>query len=387
MNIGFLKETISAQIFESTIKFGIGAVESLPDAVKKYNITMPMIVTDEGIIKAGIMEKIIHLLNSSDIKYSIFSDVHPNPTDIDVMNGIKVYHKNNCDGLIAVGGGSPIDSAKAIKVLTVNQGHISDYYDISDFPNNMPALIAIPTTSGTGSEVSKGALITDTSINRKRIVRPGPPNLAIIDPQLTLSMPPRLTASTGMDALSHCVEGYVGKLFNPFAEAFAIHGIKLIAKYLRIAVDNGSDIEARAYMAIASAMGALAFRKGLGVTHSLSHQLSTVADVPHGIANAIMLPYAMEFNLDYVTEKYAEIAQAMGIDIHGKAIYESAKSAIDAIRQLTSDIGLPIRLRDVGVKEDKISIMAKMAMEDHCHLLNPCPCNEDDMFNLYSKAF
>ncbi|MGQ9610307.1 MAG: iron-containing alcohol dehydrogenase family protein [bacterium] len=382
----FPNETLSTQIFGATIKFGIGIVETLADAVKKYNITMPMLVTDKGIIKTGIIDKIIGILNSSDIKYSIFGDVHPNPTDIDVMEGVKIYNENKCDGLIAVGGGSSIDSAKAIRILAAKQGHINDYYDVSDFSKEMPALIAIPTTSGTGSEVSRGALITDTSINRKRIVRPGPPNLAIIDPQLTLSMPPYLTASTGMDALSHCVEGYVVKRFNPFAEAFAIQGIKLIAKYLRTAVINGLDIEARAYMSIASTMGALAFNKGLGVAHSLSHQLSTVADVPHGIANAIMLTHAMEFNLDYAIEKYADIALAMGIDIHGKTISESARSAISAIHQLTLDIGLPNRLRDVGVKEKTIPIMAKMAMEDHCHLLNPRPCTEDDMSYLYRKA-
>lgn len=387
MNVNSLNEIISTQIFEATIRFGVGIVETLADAIKRYNIAMPMIVTDEGIIRAGIIEKIIDILNSSDIKYSIFSGVHPNPTDIDVMEGIKIYHENSCDGLIAVGGGSPIDSAKAIRILTVNKGHISDYYDMLDLPEEMPVLIAIPTTSGTGSEVSKGALITDTKANRKRIVRPGPPSLAIIDPQLTLGMPPYLTASTGMDALSHCVEGYVGKRFNPFAEAFAIHGIKLIVKYLKIAVNNGSDIEARTYMSIASTMGALAFSKGLGVAHSLSHQLSTVADIPHGAANAIMLPYAMEFNLDYAPEKYADIAQAMGIDIHGKTILESARLAIAAIQQLTLDIGLPNRLRDVGVKKEMITIMAKMAMEDHCHLLNPRSCTEDDMLNLYLRAF
>ncbi len=380
-------EILSTQIFGVAIKFGVGIIKILADAIKSYNITMPLIVTDNGIIRAGIIEKIIEILDSSGIKYSIFSDVHPNPTDIDVMEGIRIYKENKCDGLIAVGGGSPIDAAKAIRVLTVNRGHISDYFNVVDFPKEMPILIAIPTTSGTGSEVSTGTLITDTNTNRKRIVRPGPPSLAIIDPQLTSGMPPYLTASTGMDALSHCVEGYAGKLFNPFAGAFAIYGVKLITKYLRIAVADGSNIQARAYMSIAGTMGALAFRKGLGVAHSLSHQLSTVGNVPHGVANAIILPYAMEFNLDHAYEEYADIAIAMGIDIHGKTPAESAKLAINAIQQLVTDIGLPIRLRDVGVKEETIPIMAKMAMEDHCHLLNPRQCTESDMSYIYYKAF
>jgi alcohol dehydrogenase class IV len=379
-------ELFSARIFGATIEFGVGIAKNLPDYIEKLNAKKLLLVTDNGIIKAGIINDISDILKSSSIEYVIFDGVQPNPTDENVLKGLEFYKNNKCDAIIAVGGGSPIDAGKAIRAILANNSDIKDCYIPANIVGDKPSLIAIPTTSGTGSEVSTGSIITDTTINRKRVIRHLPSSLAIVDPELTLGIPPYLTAATGIDALSHNIEAYVSPRYNPFAEAIAIEGIKLVAKNLRQAVKNGSDIEARKNMALASTMGALAFNKGLGASHSLSHQLSTDANVHHGVANAIMLPYVMEFNLDSAVEKYAEIAYAMGVDKYGMTTTQFAKAGIQAIRDLCGDIGLPDNLSAVNVHPDILAIMAKKAMEDHCHLTNPCACQEKDMLSLYKSA-
>jgi alcohol dehydrogenase class IV len=251
----------------------------------------------------------------------------------------------------------------------------------------MPVLVAIPTTSGTGTEVSRGGIITDTRDNRKKVIVSGPPSLALVDPDLTATMPPPLTAATGMDALCHSIEAYVSRRYNPLAGAIAIAGIKLVAENLRCAVEDGTDIEARKNMAMASTMGALAFSKGLGAVHSLAHQLSTDAEMPHGMANAIMLPRVMEFNLEVAAQKYADIAQAMGVNTRGMSIMEAARSSVESVRQLSRDIGIPDRLRDAGVKGENIPAMAAKAMADHCHASNPRDCTQESMAALYKAAF
>jgi 4-hydroxybutyrate dehydrogenase len=377
--------SFSAQIFGATVEFGAGIVKNLPDYIEKKAKKL-LLVTDKGIIKVGIIDNILDILKSSTIEYVIFDGVQPNPTDENVLKGLKFYKDNNCDAIIAVGGGSPIDAGKAIRAVLASKSDIKDCYYPARVTGDKPLLIAIPTTSGTGSEVSTGSIITDTTINRKRVIRHIPSSLAIVDPDLTIGVPPYLTAATGIDALSHNIEAYVSPRYNPFADAIAIEGVKLVAKNLRQAVKDGSDIKARKNMALASTMGALAFNKGLGASHSLSHQLSTDANVHHGVANAIMLPYVMEFNLNSAIEKYAEIAYAMGVDKSVMTTAQFAKAGIQAIRDLCVDIGLPDNLSAVNVNPDIIAIMAKKAMEDHCHLTNPCACQEEDMLLLYKSA-
>lgn len=279
-----------------------------------------------------------------------------------------------------------MDVAKAIRIVASHPGHISQYYE-QTITAQMPPLISIPTTAGTGSEVSTGAMITDTGENRKRVIRPGPPSLALVDPELTVTMPASLTAATGMDALCHCVEAYVARRFNPLADALAIAGTTLVAENLKRAVENGKDIEARKNMAMASSMGALAFRKGLGAVHSLAHALSTDADMPHGVANAIMMPYVMEFNAKVVANRYADVARSMGANVWGMSPREAARSSVESVRQLSRDIDLPQRLRDAGVRAEVIPVMAAKAMADHCHPFNPRDCTEEDMAALYRAAF
>ena len=248
-------------------------------------------------------------------------------------------------------------------------------------------MIAIPTTSGTGSEVSRGAIITNTKTGTKATIRTVPPNLAIIDPEMTLSLPPGLTAATGMDALSHNIEACASKNYQPVCTALALEGIRLIGKSLRIAVKVGNDLEVRMDMAVASMMGALAFQKGLGAVHSLAHQLSSEADVHHGVANSILLPHVMRFNLDFVREELAEIGRALGENTSSLSISEAAERSCFAVARLSQEIGLPQRLKDVGVKEQQIPIMAENAMLDWCHPFNPRPCSLQDMLSLYKMAF
>ena len=380
-------ELLSTQIFGATIEFGIGVIRNLPEYINRLNVSKLLVVSDKGLVSSGAIDKVFGVLKTSKIEYTLFDGVQPNPLDTNVMDGLEVYKKNKCDAILGIGGGSPIDVAKAIRSIANRPGHIRDYFSPAIVKGDKPILIAVATMSGTGSEVSTGSVITDTEINRKRIIRHIPPSLAVVDPELTISVPPHLTAATGIDALSHSIEAYVTLRYNPLAEAIAITGIKLIANNLRRAVENGSDLEARKNMSMASMMGALAFNKGLGASHSLSHQLSTEANVHHGVANAIMLPHTMEFNLDFAVEKYADIAQAMGINTSGMSVVQSARASIQAVKELCRDIGLPDHLSSVGVNQDSIATMAEKAMEDHCHLMNPRICTKEDMFTLYKSAF
>ena len=384
MNTEF--DSLSTQIFGATIEFGIGIIENLPEYINRLNVSRLLVASDKGLVNSGAIDRVFDILKTSGIEYVLFDRVQPNPVDTNVMDGLDVYKKNNCDAIMGIGGGSPIDASKAIRVMATRNGHIRDYFLPTVVKGDKPILIAVPTMSGTGSEVAAGSIITDTEINRKRVIRHIPPSLAVVDPELSIRVPPHLTSATGIDALSHSIEAYVALRYNPIAEAIAIAGIKLIAKNLRRAVENGSDIKARKSMSMASMMGALAFSKGLGASHSLSHQLSTESNVHHGVANAIMLPHTMEFNLEYATEKYADVAQAMGVDTSGMSVIQSARTSIQAVRELCKDIGLPDRLSAVGVTLDSISIMAEKAMEDHCHPMNPRLCTKEDMYTLYKSA-
>ena len=380
-------DLLSTQIFGATIEFGIGVIRNLPGYINRLNVSKLLVVSDKGLVSSGAIDKVFDVLKTSKMEYTLFDGVQPNPLDTNVMDGLEVYKKNKCDAILGIGGGSPIDVAKAIRTIANRPGHIRDYFSPAIVKGDKPILIAVATMSGTGSEVSTGSVITDTEINRKRIIRHIPPSLAVVDPELTIGVPPYLTAATGIDALSHSIEAYVTLRYNPLAEAIAITGIKLIANNLRRAVENGSDLEARKNMSMASMMGALAFNKGLGASHSLSHQLSTEANVHHGVANAIMLPHTMEFNLDFAVEKYADIAQAMGINTSGMSVMQSARASIQAVKELCRDIGLPDHLSSVGVNQDSIPTMAEKAIEDHCHLMNPRICTKEDMSTLYKSAF
>jgi alcohol dehydrogenase class IV len=380
------------------IQFGVGAINNLSEHVAAFKAKKPLIVTDEGVSRAGVLAKAIAPLTKAGIDYAIFDAIQPNPTDFSVLEGATCYKREGCDFVVAVGGGSVMDAAKAIRILTTHEPPLERYYvDVGGaalIAGNLPPLICVPTTAGTGSEVSQGAVITDTSGRttegwRKRaIVTPhNMSSLALLDPELTLGMPPGLTAATGMDAVTHTIEAYVATRYHPIAEGVALQALKMLSKNIRRVYHHGDDIDARSEMLIASAMAAFSFQKGLGAVHSLAHQLSPEANIPHGAANAILLPHVMAFNLPYALDGYADIAAALGVDTSGMSKEEAAHAAIDEARALNKALGMPPGLGAAGLKRERIPKIAKDAMLDHCYKFNPRPCTEADMRRLYEAAF
>ena len=380
------------------IEFGDGAIQNLGDHVKAFDGKKPFLVSDAGVINAGILAKAIDALEASGLSYTIYSDIEPNPTDISVTHGVEAYKAEACDVVIAVGGGSVMDAAKAIRLLTTHEPPLEPYYSdvggIDRIRGDMPPLICVPTTAGTGSEVSQGSIITDTSLNttdrwRKRaIVTPfNMSNIALLDPGITVGMPPALTAATGMDAITHGIEAYVATKYHPIAEGVALQALKILSANIQRVYHKGEDVTARGEMLWGSCMAAFSFQKGLGAVHSLAHQLSTDAPIPHGVANAILLPPVMEFNFSHASEKYAEIARALGIDTSNMDINEAGHAAIDKIRAYNTELNMPTGLGPAGLERRKIPKLGADAMLDHCHKFNPRACTEADMITLFEAAF
>lgn len=380
------------------IEFGDGAIQNLGEHVKTFGCKRPLLVSDAGVINAGLLAKAIDALKASKLPSATYSDIEPNPTDLSINDGVEVYKSEACDVVIAVGGGSVMDAAKAIRLLTTHAPPLEPYYadvgGIERVRDDMPPLICVPTTAGTGSEVSQGAIITDTSFNttdrwRKRaIVTPfNMSNIALLDPGITLGMPPALTAATGMDAITHGIEAYTATKYHPIAEGVALQALRMLSANIQKVYHDGEDVTARGEMLLGSCMAAFAFQKGLGAVHSLAHQLSTDAPIPHGVANAILLPPVMEFNFSHATEKYAEIAHALRIDTSSMDTDEAGRAAIDKIRAFNRELKMPKGLGDAGLDRAKIPKLGADAMLDHCHKFNPRACVEADMVALFEAAF
>ncbi|MCX6654115.1 MAG: iron-containing alcohol dehydrogenase [Candidatus Bathyarchaeota archaeon] len=371
--------------FPASIIFGWGEAEKIADHVKAIEALKPLIVTDEGLEKTGILRQVREHLEQKGSGYAVFKDVHPNPTEADVVNGLKVYREEGCDSVIALGGGSPMDAAKAILTMVNHQGELKQYYVGAPgrlmITGEIPPFIAIPTTSGTGSETSRGAIITDSD-NRKRSVSSPRllPRIVLLDPSLTVGMPPKLTAYTGLDALSHNLEAFAVDIYAPICDAFAREGMRLVAKSLLKAYAEGGDREARSDMMMASTMGSLAFMKGLGVVHSLAHQLSSQRGIPHGAACGIMMPHAVRYNLSEqkTWQRYKEVAGILG--------GEDAEEVPALLEKLLAALGVEPKLGKWGVTEEDIQVMSRYAMLDHCHPRNPRACTEGSMADLYRAA-
>lgn len=380
------------------IEFGEGAVQNLGEHVKAFKSQKPLLVSDAGVINAGLLAKAVDALEASGLPSATYADIEPNPTDVSITHGVEVYNSEACDSVITVGGGSVMDAAKAIRLLTTHAPPLEPYYaDVGGaerIRGDMPPLICVPTTAGTGSEVSQGAIITDTSFNttdrwRKRaIVTPfNMSNIALLDPGITLGMPPALTAATGMDAITHGIEAYVATKYHPIAEGVALQALRMLSANIEKAYHDGGNVTARGEMLLGSCMAAFSFQKGLGAVHSLAHQLSTDAPIPHGVANAILLPPVMEFNFSHATEKYADIARALGIDTSNMDSSEAGHAAIEKIKAFNTELKMPTGLGDAGLDEKKIPKLGADAMLDHCHKFNPRACTEADMVALFEAAF
>ena len=385
--------SLSIFSFPNKIIFGVGTINALSEQLSAFSPHKVLLVMDKGIRQVGLANEVTQRLEAARIDYAIFDGVHGNPVEEDVFNGVNVFQQEGCDFVIGMGGGSPLDVAKLICLKATHPLPLEEYEVLNGglerISSDLPSMLAIPTAAGTGSEVGRGAVVTIKSLDRKALVFSPHllPKIAIVDPELTVGLPKALTAATGMDALTHNLESYLSTVYHPICDAIAFAGIKLVAQNLPRAVENGGDLEARGAMMMAAMMGAIAFQKELGVTHSLAHPLSTVVDLHHGLANAILLPYTMAFNREAATDQLKDIAAAFGVNIHALSPEEGAQAAIDQVAQLCKDIGIPSYLREVNVKAEMIPHLARQAMADGCHLTNPRPCTEKDMINLYQQAF
>jgi len=387
-----MTQNISQFSFPNTIYFGAGAIDNLPQYVQDTGIKKPLLVTDAGMLDTDVFPKVEIILKDAGISYSVFSGVNPNPLDSDISKAVEVFKNQRCDGVIGLGGGSPLDAAKVIQVLAAHGGRVNDY-DISTGGNQnikgpLAPMIAIPTTAGTGSEVGSCSVITSVEQGRKFLVcspllRPA---IALLDPELTVGLPADLTAGTGMDAFTHCVEALVVKDFHPMCDAIALKGIEYIAQYLEIAVKEPGNIEARGYMQMAAMMGAVAFQKDLGAAHSLSHSLSAVSHVPHGLANAICIVPVMKFNKKECLKEYAKVAACFGINTFEMSDEEAADKAIEAVADLNKRIGIPKKLSQAGVEEKDLEELTQKAFLDGCHQSNPRKCTKEDLMNLYRQV-
>lgn len=331
------------------------------------------------------MEEVINRLGNV-FKISIFDDVEPNPKDITVENGLRLFKEKNCDSILGLGGGSPMDTAKAIAAMSTNPGRINEYCGVGKLKNPAAPLLLIPTTAGTGSEVSRGAVITDSSRNYKMLILSWflAPKVAILDPKLTVSLPPRTTAWTGVDALTHAIEAYVSTFANPITDIFALGAIRLISANLREAVKNGKNLDARSNMLLGSLLAGVATANArLGNVHALAHPVGGHFDTPHGLTCAVLLPIVMEFNLGAALKKFANIAEAMSKEVKGLSEKEAARKAIEAVRELCVDLEIPENLSELGVNEEAIPQMVKDAA-----ILpsNPRETTKEDLAKLYKSA-
>jgi len=371
--------------FPTTIRFGAGAIQELPDYLKKNNLKRPLIVTDPTVAQLDFFKAITGDLHKHSINAEVFFDIHKNPVKSDVYKGTEVYDGAGCDGVVGIGGGAALDVARAI-VLRVN--HREDLFRYDDLiggdvfvTNDVPHFITVPTTAGTGSEVGRSAIISDDVTHQKKILF-SPKLLARIvfaDPMLTMELPPFITAATGMDALTHNMEAYLARMPHPLCEGIALQGIMLIHESLERAVHR-PDVDSRSKMLIASLMGAVAFQKGLGVVHSLAHPLSSLLDTHHGLANAVAIPYGMEYNIEGFEDKFRQIARSLSLKD------ETGMGVVNYLVELNGSINIPHKLSAIGVKQEHLDELADLAIADFAHPNNPKPVSREDFRNLYARA-
>ena len=357
-------DTVRAVTVPTRLVHGPGAVASLADECRALGITKPMLVTDPGVAAAGLVDRVLPHLNG----VVVFDEVRPNP-DIELVDrAAGVYRENGCDGLVGLGGGSSLDTAKSIGVVARHGGSIADYeWGRDPIEERIPPLVAIPTTAGTGSEVTLWAVITDHERQLKFNVGGTPligAHVALIDPELMLGLPPAVTAATGMDALSHAIECFTCDYHQPFNDAVALHAIELVGRWLRRAVEDGTDLEARTHMAHAATLGGMAYgTESAGAAHAMSQSAGGVHDCPHGALTARVLGPVCAYNVPAAPERYARIAQALGIETGGMDVVEAARAGVEEVYRLTDDVGIPT-MEELGFSEDEIPMLARIAFED-----------------------
>ncbi|MGC6389922.1 iron-containing alcohol dehydrogenase [Ewingella sp. S1.OA.A_B6] len=370
--------------------FGEGSVREAGDLAKTLKAEKILIVTDSFLAQSGMAEKISEIYKKVGISTHIFSGAEPNPTDKNVVDGIKAYRENGCNSIVSLGGGSSHDCAKGIGLVASNGGDIKDFEGVDKSVNDMIPLMAINTTAGTASEITRFCIITDTKRKVKMAIIDWrvTPQISINDPELMVGMPPSLTAATGMDALTHAIEAYVSTMANPLTDAAALKAIEMITQYLPKAVANGEYMKARSNMAYAQYLAGIAFNNAsLGYVHAMAHQLGGFYNLPHGVCNAILLPYVASFNLMSNLNRFKDIAKAMGENIIGLSSDDAAIKAIKAIQRLSKQVGIPHDLKSLGVKPEDFAVMAENAKKDVCQLTNPRKATKEQVIELFRKAY
>jgi choline dehydrogenase len=384
--------TIRTFEIPTVMKHGLGAIKILADEVRSLGMKRPLIVTDPGVVKAGLLERALAPLKAANLGYMLFDRVAPNPPIALVDEGADLYRREGCDGLIGLGGGSSMDTAKSIGVVTVNGGSILDYEwaDPQPIQKRIPPTICIPTTAGTGSEVTLWAVITDPV--RKIKFNVGGTSrigawLALIDPELTLELPPAITAATGLDALAHAIECYTCAYAQPLPDSVALLAMEYVGQYLRIAFAQGRNAEARYKMSMAAMLGAMAYgTESAGAAHAMSQSAGGAHHVPHGALTGWLLGPVMEYNHIAEPHKFARIAQALGEDVRGLSVWEAAEKSVTAVMRLTRDVEIP-SLQEMGFKEEEIPMLAQIAYNDPQTIGNPRDLSLKSYIQIWTRAF
>lgn len=358
--------------------------------VKKRKFKKALVVTDEMLVKAKLVDMLTDELNQNGIMYHVYDKTKPNPTITNVNDGVEIFKKENCDFVISFGGGSPHDCAKGIALILANGGEIKDYEGLDKSEKPQVPLVAINTTAGTASEITRFSIITDEERQIKMAIvdKHVTPIIAVNDPKLMAGMPKSLTAATGMDALTHAIEAYVSTVANPITDACAEKAIVLIRDNLRKAVENGSDLEARSSMAFAEYLAGMAFNNAsLGYVHAMAHQLGGFYNLPHGVCNALLLPYVQEYNIKAAAPRLKKIAELMGADVSKLSDEKGAEKAVELIRELSKDVGIPESLEKLDVKKEDFNILAENALKDVCGFTNPVQATKEEIIEIFQKAY
>jgi alcohol dehydrogenase class IV len=370
--------------YPTKVRFGAGRIAELPAACQELGMKRPLIVTDPGLAGLPMIKDALAALKAAGLGAAVFSDVKGNPIGKNVDDGLAAFRAGQHDGVVAFGGGSGLDAGKAIALMVGQKRPIWDFEDVGDNwlrvdPASVAPIVAVPTTAGTGSEVGRASVITNEATHQKKIIfHPKmQPSIVIADPALTVGLPPKITAATGMDALAHCFEAYCAPGYHPMAEGIAVEGMRLIKENLPIVVKDGKNLAARAHMMAAAAMGATAFQKGLGAIHSLSHPVGAVYDTHHGLTNAVVMPYVMQFNRQAIDAKMQRLAAWLGLKAH------SYQAVLDWVLGLRQEIGIPHTLKDLGVGTDKLDELSQAAYDDPSTGGNPVPAGVPEMKQMF----
>jgi alcohol dehydrogenase len=370
--------------------FGVGCVSTVPAEVRRLGGSQVLVVTDPGVVKAGVASRVVETLESDGIPTSVFDGVQANPTVGNILAGAAAICDVESTVVVGVGGGSPLDAAKMIGAVAVNGGPVQQYDGIDNIPRRMLPMVAVNTTAGTGSDVTRWAVITDSERQLKMAIGSENimPDVAVDDPLLTVGMPPAVTAGTGMDAFTHALEGHVGRLRTPLTDGLAVSAIALISRYLKRAYDDGEDIEAREKMLYAQVAAGLSFQNaGVGNVHAMAHQLGAIFDMPHGLSNAVLLPYVMEYNLPACEREFAAVACAMGLDTAGMSTQAAARASIEAVLRLNADVGIPRSLVDTPADAAYMDTLVAQALKDLGAGTNPRATSGEEMRDLWQRAF